>query len=61
MRRIFEKVKAKCAVCDTPVDGRRKRGDKYYCDTHFDKTSPEELRVNTKTEKDYKDHLKLYQ
>lgn len=61
MKRIFEKVKTKCAVCETPVDGRYKRGDLYYCASDYEKTSPEELRINVKTEKDYKDHLKLYQ
>lgn len=61
MKRIFEKIEAECAVCKTPVDGRRKRGDRYYCETHYLKTSSSEKQENTKIEREYKEHLKLYQ
>lgn len=61
MKRIFEKIEAECAVCKTPVDGRRKRGDRYYCQTHFDNTSADERMENVKIEREYKEHLKLYQ
>lgn len=61
MKRVFEKVKALCEVCKTPVDGRYSRGDKYYCASDYEKTSPEELIENAKIEQGYKEFKKIYQ
>lgn len=60
MKEIFDKTKAVCDVCGTPVDERRKRGDKYYCQSDFDKTSAEEKIENAKTEQNYNDYKKLF-
>lgn len=61
MKKVFDKIKAVCEVCGTSVDGRYCRGDKYYCASDFEKTSPAELNENIRVEKDYKDFKKIYQ
>ena len=48
MLEVFKKIKAECAVCGTPLNGTNllKRGNRYYCPSDFDKTSPEEKTEN---------------
>ena len=48
MRQVFDKIKTECAVCVTPLNGVNllRRGDKFYCPSYFEKTSPAELNEN---------------
>ena len=50
MIEVFKKIKAECAICGTPLNGINllKRGNRYYCLSDFDKTSPEEKAENKK-------------
>lgn len=45
MLRVFDKIKAECTVCGTPLNGANllRRGDKFYCPSDFDKTSQSEI------------------
>ena len=60
MKQVFKKVKAQCAVCSEPVDERYKRGNKYYCFTHFQQTSPEEKQANNFQKQRTKNYHKLF-
>ncbi len=53
---VFDKHSAQCAICKTPVDGKYRRGDKFYCASDYEKTSPEEITANTEVEREYKRH-----
>ena len=48
MIQIFDKIKTECAVCKTPLNGENllKRGNRYYCQADYDRTSPEEKQEN---------------
>jgi len=50
MKQIFDKTKAVCAECGTPLNGVDlfKRGDSYYCSADFQRTSPQEKAENRK-------------
>jgi hypothetical protein len=59
MKEIFNNTKAQCFICNSPVDGRYKRGDRYYCASDYERTSPEELIENDKQEREYQFYKKL--
>ncbi len=44
------KVRTTCETCGTPLrgspDNLLRRGNKFYCRTHYEKTSPEEKQNN---------------
>ena len=48
MKTVFKKIKAKCAVCGTPLNGSDllKRGGYYYCPSDYERTSPQERSAN---------------
>lgn len=48
MRQVFSKIKAECTVCGTPLNGVNllRRGDKFYCPSDYEKTSPAELNMD---------------
>ena len=55
-------IKTVCVICGTPLNGFNllKRGNDYYCESDFQRTSPEELRANEKTEREYNNYKKLF-
>jgi hypothetical protein len=48
MKNVFDKIRAVCYVCGTPLDGKEllRRGDKYYCESDYEKTSVREKLEN---------------
>jgi ribosomal protein L33 len=48
MKDVFKKIRVECYECGQPLNGDnlRKRGDRYYCATDYEKTSPNELQQN---------------
>jgi len=63
MREIFPKIKTECAICKTPLNGSDllKRGTKYYCNTHFDTTSPSEKLENKDMKENLEEYKRLFQ
>lgn len=60
--RIFSKIKAECAVCGTPLNGENllRRGDKYYCQSDYEKTSPAERRENKRIKRKKANYDKIF-
>ena len=54
MIQIFNKIKAECAVCKTPLNGEDllKRGNRFYCRSDYERTSPQEKAENRRMLKD---------
>ena len=54
MIEIFKKIKAKCVICGTPLNGEEidKIGDYYYCRSDYEKEmeKPENERVRKEDE-----------
>ena len=50
MKQVFENIKAKCVECGTSLNGSDllRRGSYYYCQSDFDRTSPQEKSENRK-------------
>lgn len=51
----FDKVRAKCAVCDEFVDGTYKIGNKYYCCADYEIESIAEKLETKKTKQEEKE------
>lgn len=53
MIKLFNKIKAECAECGTPLNGDNllKRGNKYYCQSDYERLSPKE-KIENKRIKD---------
>jgi len=60
LKRVLDRVNAKCVVCGTPVDERYRRGNKYYCASDFERTSSAELIENVKKLKQIENYRKIY-
>lgn len=63
MKTVFEKVAAVCAVCGLPLNGDslKQRGDKYYCEADYEKTSITELNENNFQIKRKEKYDKIFQ
>ena len=59
MGQIFDKIKTKCVICGTPLNGEDIDliDGKYYCRSDFEKASPQEKAAN-KSVQDTSDFLK---
>ena len=59
MKKVFNKIKAECYVCGTPLNGAKllTRGNRYYCPSDYEKTSHSE-KTATKRVKDKIDEYK---
>ena len=55
MKEIFDKIRVTCHTCGTPLNGEDipKIGDEYYCQSDYEKASPEEKIQNKTIEDDY--------
>lgn len=53
MIKLFNKIKAECTECGTPLNGDNllKRGNKYYCQSDYERLSPKE-KIENKRIKD---------
>jgi len=62
MKNVFKRVKAKCKVCGQVLygDNIKRRGDFYYCDTDFEKTSPEEIQQHSLQKLRKKNYDKIF-
>lgn len=62
MRNVFNNVKAKCCVCNSPLNGRNllRRGNKYYCEVDFERTSQTELHNNWIQDKREENYKKIF-
>ena len=56
MLRLFDNNHTECCICHTPLSGVNllRRGDLFYCEADFQRTSPEELIANANTERNYR-------
>lgn len=48
MKKLFDKIKAYCEICNTPLNGVNlyQWGDKFYCAEHYERESPQEKQAN---------------
>jgi recombinational DNA repair protein (RecF pathway) len=62
MKNVFEKVRAECSICGTPLNGDNvlRRGNKYYCHSHYEKTSPSEKQENNFQKKRDENYHKIF-
>ena len=60
MKIVFKKMRAECFICTTPVDGRNKRGDRFYCASHFEITSEQEKQQNEFQDKRKRNYDKIF-
>lgn len=62
MKQLFDKIKAECAECGTPLNGTDllKRGNKYYCSADYQRTSIQEKNENKRIIKEQEFIKKLY-
>ena len=52
MIKVFDNIHAECEICGTPLWGENllRRGNKFYCQSDYEKTSPEEKAENKRIE-----------
>lgn len=62
MKNVFDNIRAECAICGTPLNGDnlKRRGDKYFCESDYEKTSPAELLENKFQEQRKKNYDKIF-
>jgi hypothetical protein len=55
MRETFKKIKAKCVVCSTPLNGENllRIGDNFYCQSHYEKETEKPENERMKRENDF--------
>ena len=48
MKNVFDKIRTECVICGMPLnsDTLLRRGDKYYCQSDYEKTSVNEKLEN---------------
>lgn len=58
MLRIFPNNHTKCCICNTPLSGENllRRGDLFYCEVDFERTTAQEAIENAKIERE----LRIY-
>jgi len=63
MKNVFENIRAECVICGTLLHGKdiKRRGDNYYCESDYEKTSPDELIQNKFQEQRKKNYDKIFQ
>lgn len=62
MKNVFSNVRTRCCVCNSPLSGESllRRGNKYYCQSDFERTSYAELHNNWVQDKRLENYTKIF-